>query len=293
MFRPAKFIDALKSRSRERTKYGRTRDWALMMFNRVILRCPRALGLFQRKVCRVRLAGHDRPFFVRLGTSDWWVLEEIFLHGEYDVLNRVDLGPVRRVLDLGANCGFSIRLWQEQFAGAKIIAVEPDPDNVRLCRMNAGEDTSSVLTLIQACVAATERTVYLDRAGQDWGIVMRDEGAGGGSAVQTVTMARILSDWGAEAGVDLLKCDIEGAEAELFGACQPWIGRVRNLVVEVHEPYTIARLVADISSHGHRFEVLDETHKGPRATAVLQRVGEELESSLAHVATPATMPAVA
>ena len=36
--------------------------------------------------------------------------------------------------------------------------------------------------------------------------------------------------------VDILKVDIEGAEAQVFGpGCEEWLGRVRSLVVEVHD----------------------------------------------------------
>ena len=38
-------------------------------------------------------------------------------------------------------------------------------------------------------------------------------------------------------GIDLLKIDIEGAEREVFEDTSAWIGRVRSLIVELHEHF--------------------------------------------------------
>jgi hypothetical protein len=47
--------------------------------------------------------------------------------------------------------------------------------------------------------------------------------------------------------VDYLKVDIEGAESELFKAGGSWSERVRVLKVEVHERYSVAECIADLS----------------------------------------------
>jgi hypothetical protein len=46
--------------------------------------------------------------------------------------------------------------------------------------------------------------------------------------------------------VDLLKCDIEGAESEVFSNCCSWIGLIKNLVAEIHPPYTTQALLSDL-----------------------------------------------
>jgi hypothetical protein len=63
--------------------------------------------------------------------------------------------------------------------------------------------------------------------------------------------------------IDLLKCDIEGSEAELFANCAPWIDRVRNLVIEVHPPYSPALLHQHLRAAGWEFDVCDEQQRGP------------------------------
>jgi len=70
------------------------------------------------------------------------------------------------------------------------------------------------------------------------------------------------------ARIDVLKCDIEGSETEVFKDCSSWIRRVRCMAVEVHNPYRAANLRDDlcrshalihdfsISSEGDRYQVV-------------------------------------
>jgi len=57
--------------------------------------------------------------------------------------------------------------------------------------------------------------------------------------------------------LDLLKCDIEGAEREVFAACDAWIGRVRCMVVEVHDGLGIPELAHALARAGGRFESVE------------------------------------
>jgi hypothetical protein len=60
--------------------------------------------------------------------------------------------------------------------------------------------------------------------------------------------------------IDILKCNIEGMEEELFAHCGEWIDRVGLLAVQVHHPYTTERLLEDLQRAGapltlyHRME---------------------------------------
>lgn len=53
-----------------------------------------------------------------------------------------------------------------------------------------------------------------------------------------LSMGTLISELGLKQ-IDLLKVDIEGAEVELFGSdsLDEWIGFVRAVMVELHEPF--------------------------------------------------------
>jgi hypothetical protein len=78
-----------------------------------------------------------------------------------------------------------------------------------------------------------------------------------------LTVTQICERAGIDGQIDLLKCDIEGAEEELFDECAPWIGRVRYMAVEVHEPYTRQKLVTALKSAGANIKWVGYEDKGP------------------------------
>lgn len=82
---------------------------------------------------------------------------------------------------------------------------------------------------------------------------MGDSGSTKEAAVPVTTVPELLREAGLNSEIDLLKCDIEGAERELFGACEPWIQRVRNLLVEVHGAYNGRALLEDLRRNGSNF----------------------------------------
>lgn len=240
---------------RNRLTYERLQDWALSFYHRLILRLPHLPLPLRHSIREVRLANVDAPFYVRLGTTDWYVLEEIFIDRAYEPVVLRHAGGARHIVDLGANAGFSIRWWQLQYPEARITAVEPDAENLLLCERNLlkGDGADSV-RLVQACVAGRERDVSLERSGGEWRFRMTDavtEDAKG--RVKALTMPQLLSDDAAP--VDILKCDIEGAEAEVFADCSAWIGRVRQLVVEVHRPYSPEVFMEDLARGGGQFSL--------------------------------------
>ncbi|HEV8293439.1 MAG TPA: FkbM family methyltransferase, partial [Tepidisphaeraceae bacterium] len=73
--------------------------------------------------------------------------------------------------------------------------------------------------------------------------------------MQSQTIPQILQQAGDPQEVDLLKCDIEGAEAELFADCGQWIRRMKNIMIELHAPYDKSKFLDDIKRGGRAFDV--------------------------------------
>ncbi|MGE3110073.1 MAG: FkbM family methyltransferase [Phycisphaerales bacterium] len=229
------------------------------IYDRLLGRFPSLPLPFKRRTVAVRLRDLRGPLHVRLGTTDFRVLEEIFFEHEYDALFDGSLHNVRTIVDLGANVGLSIRLWQNRFPGAAIIAVEPDDANLAVARLNAlagatPSDPHGNASLVRACVVGTPRDVTLDRSHGEWAFRISDAHAPTDSmTIPGLTLPQVLQHAGIDADIDLLKCDIEGAEQEVFATCSPWLARVRHMVVELHAPYDLSRFLADIEHAGGGF----------------------------------------
>jgi FkbM family methyltransferase len=239
-----------------RSHYTYKSDWLYSIYHRALLHFPRLPLSGRQKLRQVWLNGIPEPFYIRMGTTDWYVLEEIFIDEVYEPVIRRAIHDVRTVVDLGANTGFSVRLWQQAYPSACIIAVEPDSANLQMCRRNAfaGTGQTDQLCFVQACVGGRARMVSLDRNGGAWRFRVQ-EAAPSDETLEALTLPEILERCQVNEAVDLLKCDIEGAEAEVFSNCAEWINRVRNLVIEVHSPYTKLHLIADLQRAGWLFEI--------------------------------------
>src|SRR5687768_6959673 len=51
----------------------------------------------------------DGPVFIRLSTSDYYVLHDLFEDQEYEQVQLFELPPVPTIIDLGGNIGLSVR----------------------------------------------------------------------------------------------------------------------------------------------------------------------------------------
>jgi len=164
------------------------------------------------------------PVALRSHTSDISVLGELLLGDAYGTIERHAPEHVHSILDLGANTGLAARWLMRRHPDARIMCVEPEPGNVEILRQNlAGTDA----VIVPMCVGARERRVALASSTGEWGYRMTDEVGD----VRVTTMDAILP-WFI-GSIDVLKCDIEGAEGELFEDA-PWMDRVGVAVVECH-----------------------------------------------------------
>lgn len=96
---------------------------------------------------------------VRTGTSDFGVIDDIFISGVYDkTLNRLREG--QKVIDIGAQCG--IFALAAAARGATVLCVEPLPENYELLVENArlnGYETRIACQNVAVCGYGSDETV--------------------------------------------------------------------------------------------------------------------------------------
>ena len=240
-----------------RRRFAGVWDWALYLYNRVLRRLPRMPMMGRGVVKSIRLSQQRDPFSFRLGATDLLVLEEMFQTGEYAFVQPC-LQKAARIVDLGSNVGFSLRYWNNLFPEAHILAVEPDPKNCRLCMQNVQAGRfPHLVRLVQACVGSHRRKVKLGGS-DEWAYQMVDGVPASDATIDVLTMDDLLDAHFKGQSIDLLKCDIEGAESELFKNCGSWIKRIGTMVVELHPPYSVSEFQADLKNSGATFSIVRE-----------------------------------
>ena len=177
---------------------------------------------------------------MRLNSSDWATLKEVFVADVYQIKSLE--GPLRNVVDLGANVGYFISAMLGR--AKRVVAVEASRENfeqaVKQVALNGG-DTHDVLH--RAVTGRTGDRVKIHHGDiRNTSCYSVDEswsdhfGAGRKSfeEVSTISLTDLLNE--KQLGsVDLLKCDVEGAEFEIFlntPVATP--KRIRRMFIEVH-----------------------------------------------------------
>ena len=177
--------------------------------------------------------------------NEWIIYNEIFVDGEYDAAIRAALEsrdaerPIR-VLDLGANTGFfTLRLFDRlrasglQDAYCHATLVEANPDLIPVLRRRVHDDNPLVdrVEIVSGAAGEPSGTATLHRSFDSPGdsSVIRHE-SGADVAVQYVDLARLAGG----GPIDLLKCDVEGAELTVIERYPQLLQRTRVAVFEFH-----------------------------------------------------------
>ena len=187
--------------------------------------------------------GKNINFFLRNESSDFSVFTQIILEKEYksvvDIFNRLNL-PVNRIVDAGANVGFSSLYLSAYYPEAHFICLEPHPGNFTALTRNINQNISkNKFSLIQKALWHQHVLLSGDnsfRDGKDWSFSVKEAGKSAGD-IEGITMERLLEDHDLNE-VDFLKIDIEGAEAQLFSDeeyLRSWIHKIKVMSIEIHD----------------------------------------------------------
>jgi FkbM family methyltransferase len=176
--------------------------------------------------------------------NEWIIYNETFVDGEYDeaIRQAIDRAPAGRtlcVLDLGANVGFfTLRLFDRVRArgrnerACEVVLVEADPSLVpaldaRLHRDNA---LGASIRLLHGVVGATAPLFYPSAASPGEGALQPSPGR----RPVHVPLIDLDRETARFPEIDLVKCDIEGAELAFIERHPDLLARTASLVVEIH-----------------------------------------------------------
>jgi len=174
------------------------------------------------------------------------------------------LRPGMTFYDLGANIGY-FSLIAARLVGptGRVISFEADPEIAARLRENLARNDFSHARVEQKAVWSETMTVSFARVDP---ATSPDRGLGHVSAdssgdtitVEAVSLDRYVT---AEDCPDFLKCDVEGAEAEVFQGANRLLAERRTiLLVEMHRPENQRTLAQKFVELGYTVRNLDENH---------------------------------
>ena len=172
---------------------------------------------------------HDLGIHYREGTSDEWVIDEVFK----DQVYAIDLPePPKIIVDIGANIGVSAIYFAKKYPDAKIYAFEPQSENYHLMLLNVIHYPNIIPS--RYAIYDERGTFKLFAAAEShkhgYSLLGRDSPH---EPVECIP----LPDWMAENKIDrigLLKIDCEGVENKIFQSLGPALDKIHAVVGEIH-----------------------------------------------------------
>lgn len=175
------------------------------------------------------------PLICRPNSSDISVFYQIFVLREYACLDEIRNPDL--IIDCGANVGYSSAYFLSKYPFAKLIAIEPDPDNFIVLKKNLSQYGKRVKLLNSAIWSQSIELSY-DKstlgARQEWARQLHETKSDELNDIKAIDIGSVLLESGHDS-ISILKIDIEGAEKAVFSLnYETWLPYVENLVIELH-----------------------------------------------------------
>jgi FkbM family methyltransferase len=202
---------------------------------------------------------------------------EIFVAGHYAFL-----WPDRplRLLDLGANIGLSVLFFKRAHPQAEILALEADPGIFAYLERNVRGNGLGDVELLQRAAWDRDTRISFRSDGADGGRAVATGGGQGSAEVGAIDIAAFV----ARRPFDVIKMDIEGAEAVVLPACRAGLARARFVAVEYHssvgEPQSLAEILAVLKGCGFRVHVREAITSPAPFVSVRAHAGFDLQLNL-------------
>ena len=174
------------------------------------------------------------PIALRPRTSDLPTFDQVFLGLEYNIDFTFQ---IERIIDAGGNIGLAAIYFANKYPNAKIISVEPEKDNFKMCLKNT-KNYNNVTSMQKALSNNNDQELYIKDSGLgSWAFttVSKEDSLPESNKVLTINIDEILNqnNWDS---VDIVKIDIEGAEKELFDSnYEGWIPKTKCIIIELHD----------------------------------------------------------
>ena len=190
-------------------------------------------------------------YFRKFPASDIGVFNQVFLHHCYlPIINKVresiPASAEIKIIDAGANVGYSCVYFKTWFPEAQIVAIEPEESNPRQLKKNMEINGLELNELVRG--ALWNKSAYLEvvrdfRDNREASFTVKE--ATKPTSIKGYGFEEILSSKGWEE-IDLAKIDIEGSEGFLFDTnvnADAILSKTKFLAIEIHDEFNIRPVI--------------------------------------------------
>ena len=184
------------------------------------------------------LAGE--PLYLRPRSSDVEAIWGTYCNAWYRPPAELEGRGDQRIVELGTNIGASLAGMATRYPTARLLGVEPDPENVRLARRNL-ERFGDRCTVVEAAIWDEDADLVVDRSRREYALVVRPREPRDPPEWPTVpgrSVASVLAGFEPGHDIDFMFIDVEGIEQRILeSGDRSWAARVRCIRVECEHEY--------------------------------------------------------
>jgi FkbM family methyltransferase len=188
---------------------------------------------------------NPRFFLIRhYPSSDFSVFKSVIIEKQYDLKYNIlnEQGQEINIIDTGANVGYTAIYFKDKFPKAKIICIEPSPDNFSMLKKNMENNCFLDIVLQMNAVWYKEVELFFDnnfRDNREHSIRTVESIIDNQTSVNSITFDSVIKN-NKIRQVDILKMDIEGAEEGIFKFDKnlPSLLEItKNVAIEIHDEF--------------------------------------------------------
>ncbi len=188
----------------------------------------------------------SHPIYIREGTPDIPTVINTVIREEYG--QRWNGVRPLRMIDAGAYIGDTSAYFLSRFPGITVVALEPNGSNFALAEKNLAPYGNRV-KLYNMALDGAPGLVHM--SGEHLGAAIASSASGQDTgAIEATSIPKVL-DAASWDDIDILKMDIEGAEAAVLNhRADSWLARVRRVILEPHGAEIEAKVRATLVRNG-------------------------------------------
>lgn len=195
------------------------------------------------------LSGQNILVHIRTYSGDFDIFYEVFWRKVYHIPAERFTSGQRVIMDLGANVGLTSVFFALQYPNAKIYALEAEEENYKILEKNVSFSKNIIAE--HAAIDTKDGVVFLSSPDLSYNFKISDKIEENGNPVKAYSMCTYMNTLAID-HIDLLKIDIEGLEQFLLKDNNEWLKKVDNIIMELHDPYTVDLLKQDLLPFGFK-----------------------------------------
>ncbi len=232
----------------------------LSFFGLVAPRREGGLGRWRRRIATMFPTLWLRPARLNglrllIDPTNWsqtLIFEEVFLRSAYD-LSKVKFKP-DLILDCGAHIGIFSVLAKSTFPGTRLIAYEPNPQNIQMVRSQVAGNNLDV-KLVESAISVETKELLFSVSNSHNGRLIHEGSNDANYKVQAINFPEVFKQMKPESL--LLKMDVEGEERSILPLLVPMLPRQSALFFETHGGDTAWHEIDELlKSNGFQVEQL-------------------------------------